>query len=73
MLSLEARKFIKNDKEALTIKLTGYCRAEDVSADNTVLSTQMFDLRVIKEHEGELRKATKKGILTKALDLLFNF
>ncbi len=72
-LALEARKFIRNDDEQLTITLTGYCRAEDVAADNTVLSTQMFDLRVTKAHSGELRNASKKGILSKIIDFVFNF
>ena len=40
---------------------------------NTVLSTQMFDLRVAKTHEGEIRKAQKKGLFTKILDTIFNF
>lgn len=72
-LALEARKEIHNDDEVMTITLTGYCRAEDVLPDNTVLSTQMFDLRVDKQHEGEIRKANKKGLFTKAIDFLLNF
>ena len=72
-LSIEARTFIQNDKEKLTIAVTGYCRPDDVLADNTVLSTQMFDLRVNKVHEGELRTAAKKGVLTKILETVFNF
>lgn len=72
-LALEARKFTQNDNEKLTITLNGYCRAEDVAADNTVLSTQMFDLRVTKEHTGELRNASKKGFLTKVIDFIFSF
>ncbi len=72
-LALEARTAIDNDDEQMTIKVTGYCRAEDVTAANTILSTQMYDLRVNKQHEGEVRKASKKGLLTKVLDVLFNF
>ncbi|MBI1367591.1 MAG: hypothetical protein GC162_02940 [Planctomycetes bacterium] len=72
-LTLEARTYIQNDSEKLTITVTGYARPEDVTADNSVLSTQMFDLRVKKTHEGELRKANSKGILTKILDAIFNF
>jgi flagellar L-ring protein precursor FlgH len=72
-LVLEARKFIKNDKETLTLTLTGVCQPGDVSIDDTVLSTQLFDLRVTAAHGGELRKATKKGIITKALEWIFNF
>jgi len=72
-LALEARKQIANDEEQMTITLTGYCRAEDVGGDNTVLSTQMFDLRIDKQHKGEVRKANEKGIFTKAIDFLLNF
>lgn len=72
-ISLEARKFIRNDDETQTVKMTGYCRAEDVAPDNTVLSTQMYDLRLEKTHEGELRKTSKKGVLTKVFDAIFNF
>jgi flagellar L-ring protein precursor FlgH len=73
LLALEARTFIKNDEETLTILLNGFCRAEDVAPDNTILSTQMFDLRLTKTHTGELRKASKKGLLTRLLELVFNF
>lgn len=72
-LVLEGRKFLKNDKETLTLTLTGTCRPGDVSVDNTVLSTQLFDLRVTAAHTGELRKATKKGWITRALETIFNF
>jgi flagellar L-ring protein precursor FlgH len=72
-LALEARMFMANDDEELTVTVTGYCRAEDVTADNTILSTQLHDLRVVKQHTGEIRNASKKGVLTKAMDYLFNF
>lgn len=72
-LVLEARKFIQSDKESLNIVLTGACRAEDVAVDNTVLSTQLYDLHLDKQHEGELKKSTKKGFLTKIFEAIFNF
>jgi len=72
-LSLEARTAIHNDDEEMTITVTGYCRAEDVGADNTILSTQMYDLQVDKQHAGEIRKASEKGLITKVLEFLFNF
>jgi flagellar L-ring protein precursor FlgH len=73
LLVLEARKFIKNDNEELDLVLTGTCRAEDVAADNTILSTQLYDLRLAKEHKGELRRATRKGLITRVMEVLFNF
>ncbi len=70
---LEARKHINSDKESLEMVLTGTCRKEDINADNTLLSTQIYDLRLDKKHTGEVRGASKKGVITKALELLFNF
>lgn len=72
-LILEARKFIKSDKESLEMVLTGTCRKDDVTIANTVLSTQMADLQITKKHGGEIRRATKKGILTRVLEIIFNF
>jgi flagellar L-ring protein precursor FlgH len=72
-LVLEARKFIKSDKEELEMVVTGLCRAEDVTLDNAVLSTQLYDLRLVKNHKGELRSSTKKGLLTKLFEAIFNF
>lgn len=72
-LVLEARKFVASDDESMELILTGTCRPEDVAADNTVLSTQLFDLRLTKVHGGELRRATQKGLLTKFFETLFNF
>jgi len=72
-LVLEARKYIRNDKESLALTVTGVCQPIDVTAGNTVLSTQLFDLRVDSKHSGEVRRATKKGLITKLFDLIFNF
>lgn len=70
---LEARKRIQSDNEGFLMIVTGTCRGEDITTDNTVLSTQLFDLNVVKEHGGELRKASKKGVLTKFFEAIFNF
>ena len=73
MLVLEARKHLRTDDETLDLVLTGSCRPEDISIDNTILSTQLYNLRLDKQHEGELRRSTRKGLLTKLLDTIFNF
>jgi len=72
-LVLEARKFIKSDAEELKMVLTGRCRNEDITADNTVLSTQIYDMHLVKETSGELRRTTKKGWLTRLFEGMFNF
>ncbi|MEE2908181.1 MAG: flagellar basal body L-ring protein FlgH [Planctomycetota bacterium] len=72
-LVLEARTRIRTDGEEWYTQLTGICRPEDVTAANTILSNQIFDLQVEKRHKGEVPKAASKGILAQALDAIFAF
>ena len=72
-LVLEGRTQITNDEEILTIKITGICRPDDVTAANSILSNQIHDLRIEKMHEGELKKTNEKGIIAEALDFFFAF
>lgn len=72
-LILEARKHIRVDDESFTMIVTGTARPTDVTADNTVLSTQLADLRVTKAHDGEIKKSKTKGWITKVLDWVFHF
>jgi flagellar L-ring protein precursor FlgH len=70
---LQARKRIKNDDEEQIFTLSGICRVEDISADNTILSTQLFDLDLEKKNKGQVRDATKRGWVPKLLDALNPF
>ncbi|HEX5245021.1 MAG TPA: flagellar basal body L-ring protein FlgH [Tepidisphaeraceae bacterium] len=72
-LVLQARKHIKTDEEEQLMVLTGTCRVEDVTADNTVLSTQLNDLDLQKNHKGDVREATRRGFLGKLLDFVNPF
>ncbi len=72
-LLLEARTIIQTDEEIQTYVLSGICRTEDVSRNNTVQSNQLFDLQLNVQHEGSMRRANKKGIVTRVLETLFNF
>ena len=68
-LVLEASKHIRSDRESVSIVLTGICRAADVTADNTVLSNQLHDLRVIKEHDGALQTVeTLQGCISRLIE-----
>lgn len=73
LLVLEARKYIRSDRESMQLTLTGTCRPEDVSADNALLSTQLYDLYLNKQHAGDVRDAARKGIFTRVLETVFNF
>jgi flagellar L-ring protein precursor FlgH len=72
-LVLQARKRIKTDEEEQQFILTGVCRVEDITATGTVLSTQMYDLELQKNHKGDVRQATTRGNLGKLLDVLNPF
>ncbi len=73
VLVIEARATTISDKEEQTMILSGSCRAEDVTAQNTVQSTQLADLRLETRNKGEVKDGSDKGILTKVFETLFNF
>ena len=72
-LVLQARKRIKADSEFQEFIMTGICRAEDVTADNTVLSTQCYDLAIQKQNTGEIPRTNQKGLIPKLLDFVDPF
>ncbi len=72
-LLLEARKHIEKDEEIQHLVLSGLCRQEDITRQNTVLSSQIASLRIVMENEGEVRESAKKGLLSQILDTVFAF
>lgn len=72
-LILEATSYIKNDEEEQIMTLSGVCRSFDVTPDNTVLSTQLGDLRIDVKHTGAVRDATRRGWISKGFDFLRPF
>ena len=73
ILVLEARKTISNNDESQTIILSGSCRSEDVTTGNTVLSSQLADLQVISQTEGQVKDTATKGWIPRVLEAIFNF
>jgi flagellar L-ring protein FlgH len=72
-LVLQASKKIKNDEEEQTLFCSGMCRVEDLTPDNTVLSTQLYDLDFTKMNKGQVRSTTKTGLVHKLLDFINPF
>jgi flagellar L-ring protein precursor FlgH len=72
-LILQARSHIKTDDEERYFVLTGSCRVEDVNADNTILSTQLFDKDLRHTSKGTVREATRRGWLSHLLDAINPF
>lgn len=73
VLVLEARRFTAMDEETKTLVISGNCRTDDVTEQNTIQSNQLADLRLVVEHEGNVREANRKGPLTRLLEWLLPF
>ena len=73
MMVLEARRTIINDGEQSVLVATGNCMPEDITADNSILSTQLENLFIDKQHSGDLRDSGEKGWITRLFDTIFDF
>jgi len=73
VLVLEARRFTAMDEETKTFVLSGMCRTDDVTEQNTIQSNQLADLRLIVEHSGDVSEAATKGPLTRLVEWLLPF
>lgn len=73
VLVLEARRFTATDEETKTLIISGHCRTDDVTEQNTIQSNQLADLRLVVEHEGNVREANRKGPLTRLLEWMLPF
>lgn len=72
-LVLQARSRIRTDDEERYFVLTGSCRVEDVNADNTILSSQLFDKDIRHSSKGNVRNASRRGWLSNLLDAVSPF
>lgn len=73
LLVLEAKARVQHDDEISTITLTGTCRKEDVTADNTILSTQIANKSIVVNNEGAIRAASTRGWILKLMDMIKPF
>lgn len=72
-LVLEARKQIVKDREVQMIVLSGMCRREDVTTNNTITSSQLAGLTVVQSTDGDISRAAKKGLIPRVFETIFNF
>jgi flagellar L-ring protein precursor FlgH len=73
LMVLEARKTITTNGETKTIVLSGTCRREDVTSANTVLSSQLANLAIVQNTDGDLKDSASKGWITRVLEAVFSF
>ena len=67
-LVLESVAHIRHDKEEQTMRLSGVARSEDVQSDNSILSTNLAKLDLVKETKGMVKDGTKRGWLNGFID-----
>ena len=72
-LVLEARKSRQQDEETYTLVLSGVCRSEDITKQNTVQSSQLANLDVKIESDGQVTKTGTKGLIPRIFETIFNF
>jgi flagellar L-ring protein FlgH len=73
VLVLEARKTIDKNGEITTTVLSGMCRQEDITGNNSVFSSQLADLMLISRQEGQVDQAGRKGLIPRVLETVFAF
>lgn len=72
-LVLQAVKHIKNDDEEQSFTLTGFIRAEDVTPDNSVLSSQLAELTLEKTTKGAAHDTSSRGLVQRFFDWINPF
>jgi flagellar L-ring protein precursor FlgH len=69
-LVIEAKGRIRHEEEESVVTVTGLVRSNDVTPDNTVLSTQIANLEINVDNKGAVRDAATRGWVTRLLDFL---
>ena len=72
-LILQATETIKTDEEEQRVTLIGTCRVEDITSDNGVLSNQLYNLSLSKQHKGAAKDTLTRGLFTRLLDWINPF
>ena len=65
---IEGRTTIKNNEDTWEYSLGGEIRAEDVLPNNTVLSQNVSNMRLVKREEGHVRDGYRRGWFLQWLD-----
>lgn len=70
-LEIKAERSLNMNGDKQTIILTGIVRPQDIRSDNTVLSTNLADVRIETIGKGPVGNRTKEGFISKILRFLF--
>ncbi len=67
---IEGRQHLLINGETTEIGVRGRIRPQDISADNTVLSSRIADARIDYDGEGFVSRSAKPGLVTRILSFL---
>ncbi len=68
---LAGQRMVDINGERQLIEVTGLCRARDIQADNTIMSTYIADARIGYTGSGLVNAASEPGLITKLINWLF--
>ena len=68
---LAGTRMIDINGERQLIEISGLCRARDIGADNTILSTHVADARIAYNGTGPINATSEPGVVTKLINWLF--
>lgn len=70
-LVIEGSRTITLNKEEDRITLRGVARPEDITSDNTILSTKLAEVRIAYDGKGATKRATRPGIIQRIFGWIF--
>ena len=73
VLQVEAKRYSRAGEEDTAMILTGLVRPEDLSAVNTISSSQVAELQILQKGKGTITEDQKKGWLTRLYEFLDPF
>ncbi len=68
---LAGQRMVNINGEKQLIEITGICRARDIGADNTIMSTYISDAQIAYNGSGLVTDAAQPGVVTRILNWLF--
>jgi flagellar L-ring protein precursor FlgH len=68
---IEGKRIVETNNEKEVYSLTGAVRPEDIMADNTVYSYNIYDAYISYKGKGEVARSQKPGVITRFLQWLF--
>lgn len=72
-LVIEATESIQSNEEVKTMVLSGIADPKDVTRNGTLQSSQLANLSIRVRHEGQVEDASRKGLIPRFFESVFNF